>query len=320
MSPYPNEDQQRHSNPSAVKETYRVAGEEILLPYLQRISGRSRTATKQLIASGCVSVDHGCTTVATTLMRSGTLVTVHAHPMPKEYKHPKIRIVWQDENYLLVEKQAGIYTVNTTHRNREDTIIWQVGKYLKESDPGAKLFMINRLDSESSGFVLFAKSIKAKEELIQNWKKCVTEQKFTLVITGTLPEKEFVIECFSNPPTGIKEKKSFRPRRTEAAIRCLKSDKTNNVHVVEVDIKDRIFSLRKLMRDNGYHILGEGQQTMRIVPKGQIALYQTTLSLRIPFGGQGRSLSFTRKFPTHFFSYLRHAMPVAQQNTSRTDK
>ena len=292
-------------NITPVKESYKVRDLTSLLPFLQNISGRSRSATKQVISSGRVCVDGRSTTLATQPLESGSLVTVHQSPMPKPLRHPKIKVIWEDDSYVVVEKSAGIYSVNTTHKDRENTVIWILSNHYKTVDPSAKLFMVNRLDSESAGFVVFAKSIKAKEALIEGWNRHLISQRFVLVVSGLMEEKEFEVTSESTPPEGVNPKR-YVPKVTRATLRRLKSNREGDMHVVEVNVPNaRIFSLRKLMNDNGFRILGDGRHQSVFVLKGRIALEQIELTIRFP-NHSGRPKSFSRPFPTHFFNYLRY--------------
>lgn len=299
-------------NTSPVQERYSVRESDTILQLLQRLSGRSRTAAKQLLTTNRICINGKATTQATYTPTIGSTITVHQRSCQKPFSHPKICIVWQDDDYILVEKKAGIYTVNTTHQDRTRTVIWILSQYLKESNPAQKLFMLNRLDSESAGFILFAKNLKAKENAVRQWGHLLREQRFILAVQGTLLAAEMDISATS--ATKETKGKKQQPKIVKAHLRQIKSSSAGNLHIVEVSVgASRIFSLRKLVSDNGLQILGDGRNQSNFGLKGKIALEQTKIVLRLPNQLQ-QELSFTRPFPSHFYTYLRYDTPSLNSN------
>lgn len=89
--------------------------------------------------------------------------------------------------YVVIYKEAGIPTVNTAHRDRRATALYLLSQHYKKTNPQAKLFMVSRLDRSTAGFVVFAKSAEAKELLVRQWGKLLTEQRFAACIEGAVP-------------------------------------------------------------------------------------------------------------------------------------
>ena len=303
----------RHENPSPVKETYTVKAEGlVLIDEIQTKSGRTRTAAKRLISSRRVSVNGKIATMPTLTLPVGSLVTVHSVAPPKEFTHPLIAKVWENDDCVLIRKEAGISTVNTAHKDREMTAIWVLSKHYKQSNPDAKLFMINRLDKETAGFVLFAKSVEAKETLVKQWSRLVSQQKFVAVVSGQIEANKMTLVAQSKGPKekGGSATLQARTRKVmQGEVNILKSSENGEMHVIEITLGgERIFSLRKLLGDNGLIILGDGRYRSDFVLKGKIALEQVSLQLILP--GGHRQMTFERTFPTHFFTYLKKDKPV----------
>ncbi|SPY35198.1 Ribosomal large subunit pseudouridine synthase D [Porphyromonas cangingivalis] len=298
----------RHENPSPIKETYVAKSEGVvLIDEIQTKSGRTRTAAKRLISSRRVSVNGKISNMPTTTLSVGSLITVHSVAPPKEFTHPLIAKVWENDDCVLVRKEAGISTVNTAHKDRETTAIWVLSQHYKQSDPDAKLFMINRLDKETAGFVLFAKSVEAKETLVKQWSRLVSQQKFVAVVTGEVDANKMTLVAQSKDPKEKEGSMALRNRIRkvmQGEVNVLKSSENKEMHVVEIILGgERIFSLRKLLGDNGLVILGDGRYRSDFVLKGKIALEQVLLQLTLP--GGHRQMTFERTYPTHFFTYLK---------------
>ncbi|MDO4771608.1 pseudouridine synthase [Porphyromonas sp.] len=310
----------RHENSSPIRETYVAKSDGVvLIDEIQAKSGRARTAVKKLLSSRRVSVNGKAVASPVHVLNEGDVVTVHLGAPPKEFSHNLVVKVWENDDYILVRKEAGVATVNTAHKDREATVIWLLSKHYKEANPEAKLFMVNRLDKETAGFVIFAKSVPAKEALVKDWGHLVVEQKFVAVVAGEVASKQMTLKAQSTTPKTKEGSAAMQARLRkvmEGQLTVLKSSENGQLHVVEVTVGgERIFSLRKLLGDNGLVILGDGRYRSEFVLKGRIALEQTCLKLSLP-GGR-KQMTFDRTFPTHFFSYLKNDKGVTDSLRKR---
>ena len=288
-------------NPTPVQESYRAAGEETILSLIQDKSGRSRTSAKQLMGSGRVSLNGRILTKATEAVRAGDLVTVHAGIKPKDFSHPLIEKVWEDEDLLLVYKKAGISTVNTGHKDRTATAIWILSRAMKaDKGPGAMLFMLNRLDKNSEGFVLFAKNIPAKEAMVKQWGNLIKEQLFVLCLEGELKDNEGTLTFVS----GKDKEEEKNIKKASADYRILKRSKKGGLFIAEFNMHaPRIYNIRTFVKENNLSIFGDVRSKSGYTVKDKIALIQTGFTFLHPKTRE--LLSFSRPFPAHFFDYLR---------------
>lgn len=297
MNPLESRREQPTKNSTPIQERYRVTEEHLsLLEQIVTKSARSRSAAKKLIGSGRVTIDGTPTTLATEVPRAGALIAVHRGTPPAPFRHPKLELIWENEAYVILYKKSGIPTVNTSHKDRLETAIWVVSQYYKAQDPESKLFMTNRLDRNTAGFIIFAKSVEAKEALVRHWKERVREQRFIACVEGEVPETSFTITATSDEAAKVQWHSS-------AEVTLRKSNKAGTLHIVEVSVRDaRIFSLRKMLADNGLAIFGDVRSRSQYQTRSLIALEQIGMSLQIG----GRELTFERPYPTHYFQLLRN--------------
>lgn len=290
--------EERGSNPTPVQERYKAQEEAPLLDLIMLKSSRNRTAAKQVISSGRVSVEGVPTTRATDTVRIGQVVTVHKGAPPAPFSHDKIEIVWENEAYVVVYKKNGIPTVNTSHQNRQATVIYLLSQHYKKGEEGAKLFMVNRLDRNTAGFVIFAKTVEAKETLVKEFSRRVKHQTFIACVEGEITEKQQVLSATSS------DEDSKKSRIISADVKVDKSSANGGMHVVQADVSGaRIFSLRKLFGDNGLSIMGDIRSKSQFKTNKSIALEQIVLEMTIP--GEGQPRRWQCPFPTHYFTYLK---------------
>lgn len=299
-------------NTSPVREAYTAAEPTTLLELVIAKSGRSRTAAKRLIASGRVSVAEKPTTMATLEVPADTPVTVHSLAPVAPFTHPQISVEWEDDAYVVVYKKTGIATVNTAHKDPSSTVMHILSHHYKKSNPKAKLFMLTRLDKSSAGYVVFAKSIDAKERLAGSWGLAVKHQRFALIVEGELPSTEpFELTAVSTPLDEERQEKlraKGRPLPKSSTVRAevqpLTSSAGGQLHLVEADIKgSRIFSIRKVFGDNKLRIFGDIRYHSHFYAKDQIALAQTELEITLPHTGE--TIHLRRPIPSHFQQLLR---------------
>lgn len=96
-------------------------------------------------------------------------------------KNKKLKIIYEDKYLLIIDKPANLLTISNEYE-RENTLFHQVYLYLKRKNKNNKVFIVHRLDYETSGLVIFAKSIKVKQILQANWQNVI--RKYFAVVLG----------------------------------------------------------------------------------------------------------------------------------------
>ena len=101
-------------------------------------------------------------------------------------KH-KLKILYEDKYIIVVDKPSGLLTMATV-KEKEKTLYHQVYEYLKQKNKNNKVFIVHRLDKDTSGIVVFAKDMKSKSFLQNNWEKF--KRNYVAVVEGHTKEKE----------------------------------------------------------------------------------------------------------------------------------
>jgi len=146
-------------------------------------------------------------------------------------KKEKIDIVYEDKYIIVVNKPSGLFTVSTD-REWEKTLFHQVLVYLKQKHKSNKVFIVHRLDKDTSGLVLFAKSEKVKLKLQDNWKNVYRE--YFAVVNGT-PDKEIdTIKSYLKETNSLLVYSSNDEINGKLAITNYKIITYNKYHVVSL--------------------------------------------------------------------------------------
>lgn len=119
----------------------------------------------------------------------------------------RLRILFEDKWLVVAYKPEGLATVATAPHGRADGARREVTAYslvldlVRRRDPGARIFIVHRLDRDTSGVVIFARDQKTKDSLQQNWDTSVLERGYDAVLEGVPAASEGVIESwlYENP-------------------------------------------------------------------------------------------------------------------------
>lgn len=272
-----------------------------LLAYLcqHALKERSRTTVKQLLGDRYISVNNQASTQWDLPLSAGDLVTLHPTPLPTSLSHKLVDILWQDEYLVLIHKSVGIPTV-ASGEERDETAMQVVSKHLKKFDPRAKVFLLNRIDKDSAGFVLMAKSQALQEEMTERWSKYVVRQQFVVVVEGAMPEAE----GFLAPPSN-EDLKGRKPSRHvqgsltagQARYRCLQQGELGTLVVVEL-LEGRNNRLRRQFATLKRPIMGDWRNGSKRKELGMVALESMAFAFVHP--KTGKRYDFDQPIPGKF--------------------
>lgn len=260
-----------------------------LLAYLvgHALKDKSRTSVKQLLADRFISVNQQATTQWDYALQEGDLVALHPSPLPSELHHKQVEILWQDEHLVLIHKGAGIPTV-ASGEERDETAMQVVSRHLKRFDPRAKVFLLNRIDKDSSGFVLMARRAELQAEMSEHWSRYVPTQRFVVVVEGQLAEAEGILM----PPTEGDKQGRKPSRRVEGAsmagqarYRCLKQGEAGALLSVEL-LSGRNNRLRRQFAQMKRPIVGDWRNGSHRKDLGYVAIDSVLLELVHPITGK----------------------------------
>jgi 23S rRNA pseudouridine1911/1915/1917 synthase len=268
--------------------------------------GASRRRVKQWLEASRVRVDgaivrHGSVSVA-----DDARVELTAPP-PLECP-PPLRLVYEDADLLVVDKPAGLLTI-ATERERERTAYRLLGDWLAARGSSAgRLLIVHRLDRETSGLVVFAKSSAAKQSLQAQFATRGVERIYAALVEGIVQRDQGTL-------TGrIVEDRSLRVRTTldrragrDAITRYRVLERRREVTLLELSlVTGRRGQIRAQLAALGHPILGDSEFGSRRNPLRRVALHATRLGFVHPAGGRS---SFESAMPAEFTRASREKPP-----------
>lgn len=282
--------------------TFTVREVDTLQGFLQRaFAGKSRNSLKELLASGRVEVNGRSRTAYDHLLQAGDRVTVRRTASPAQFRHPKLRILFEDEWLIVVDKREGLLSIGTD-KEREKTAYHILSEHIKRQNPRARLFVVHRLDRETSGVMLFAKREDVKRRLQDEWRQLVLDRRYVAVVDGVLPSEEGVIDA---PLAENRNHKVYVCRETDDVdwvdavthYRVLKS--RNGRSLVELRLETgRKNQIRAHMEYIGCPIVGDRKYGSSSDDAGRVCLHAFKLALIHPV--TGKELNFSIPVPKKF--------------------
>ena len=174
--------------------SYRVEAPAELLPFLlTKMGGMTRTSVKQLLGQRRVKVNNAIQTRHDTPLRKGDLITIESGRGNAELRHPKLRIIYEDDALIVVEKKNGLLTVPYNPKSTETTALSILKDYVKKQSRQASVYVVHRLDRETSGVLVFTKSPELQEYMRTYWRQLVSKRTYVALVEGKLQKREGTI-------------------------------------------------------------------------------------------------------------------------------
>lgn len=293
--------------PQTNKGSYLAVTEETtLLPFLlENVKGKSRNAIKSILTRGQVSVNNKEITQHNHPLVSGDRVMIQDNKTAmSEQALVGIEILFEDDDLIVIEKEAGMLSI-ATDKGFEVTAHNQLMGYVKQNHPKNRIYVVHRLDKDTSGVMLFAKNEQMKKTLQENWKEIVVERMYTALVEGEVKRKEGTITSWLTESKTFKIYSSDFDNGGKKAITHYKKIRSNkNYSLLEVHLDTgRKNQIRVHMEELGHPIVGDKKYGAHGNPLKRLGLHATTIVLIHPT--TGKRLKFTSKVPKKFFSAVK---------------
>ena len=281
---------------------FEVTEQAKLLEFLlARHPQKGRHTVKALLSRRAVSVDGRVVTRFDHLLAPGQVVLVSGsagRPLPRG-----LTLVHEDEHLLVVDKPAGLLSVSAPSE-REATAYGAVRDYLAAADPGTRLFVVHRLDRETSGLLLFAKSQQVQQALQQRWQEDVLERGYVAVVEGVLTPAEGTHTSWLKQNRNLLMHSSRQEGEGQKAVthwRVLRT--TGDYSLVELELETgRKNQIRVHLRELGHSVVGDDRYGSGRGPLRRLALHARVLAFRHPVSSE--ALRFETSIPADFLRLL----------------
>lgn len=279
-----------------------VQEEAKLLPFLfEKMHNKSRNAVKGILTRGQVVVNDKSITQHNFQLKQGDTVQIHTRVADESVKLSGLRILFEDEHLIVIEKDAGLLTI-ATNREKQKTAYYQLMDYVKSINPSYRVFIVHRLDRDTSGVMIFAKSKNVQQLLQENWHSIVSKRAYIALVEGSVQKNAETITSWLKENRAFIMYSSQRPNDGQKAVthyKVLKRNKKNSLLEVHLDT-GRKNQIRVHMQDLHHPIVGDKKYGATTKPIGRLGLHAHKIAFTHPI--TNKSLAFESKIPKQFLT------------------
>ncbi len=218
---------------------------------------------------------------------------------PAKYQPKGLPVLYEDKDIIVVEKPCGLLTMGT-ERDKSRTAHSILNDYVRKGDPRSRnrIYIVHRLDRETSGILIFAKSETAKNFLQEHWQE--TDKRYLTVVYGSLTPKAGTISSYLTENSAFTvystpDQTAGKLSHTEYTV--LKE--TKGFSLLEIHLlTGRKHQIRVHLSEKGHPVVGDKKYGKGNDPYGTLALHARSLSFTHPVNG--RRMTFETGIPEFF--------------------
>jgi 23S rRNA pseudouridine1911/1915/1917 synthase len=280
--------------------TLPVTEETTLMPFLiGSLRDKSRDNIKSLLRNRQVVVNGEPVTQFNHQLKPGDSLVISTVRKTDGLLARNMRIVFEDEYLIVIDKNAGLLSM-ASDNEKYLTAYNILSGYVKSQRPSNRIFIVHRLDRDTSGLMMFARSEKVQSLLQRDWKKNVTARTYVALVEGEVTEPEGVIRSYIYESKALVMHSTHNPGKGDLAItrfRKLKSNKEYSLLEVRLETGKKN-QIRLHMQELGHSIAGDKKYGAHTSPIGRLGLHASVLAFIHPV--TGKELSFESRIPAKF--------------------
>lgn len=289
---------------------YKVTEPDELLNFLLKHLKSGRNAVKSILGRGQVSVDQKVVTKFNLELTPGQIVTISKEGAVAAPSLTGINILHEDDDIIVIRKEAGLLSI-AADKSDDLTAYRQLTEHVRRTNPLNRIFIVHRLDRDTSGVMMFAKSEEVQQKLQDNWKENVQERVYVALVEGAVAKEEGTISSWLKETKTLKMYSSSRPNDGQHAITHYKRLQSNReFSLLEVRLETgRKNQIRVHMEDLGHPIAGDKKYGAHTKTLGRLGLHARVLSFIHPTSGE--LMRFETDIPKQFLYPFRTDAPSA---------
>ena len=275
-----------------------VKEKDELYNYLRNNLNKSKNNIKSLLKNECIYVNNNVITKYNYVVNSGDIISIGKAITDKDVN---LKIIYEDNDIIVIDKPTKILTISND-KEKEKTLYREVSNYLKKENK--KVFVIHRLDYDTSGVIMFAKNQKIQKLYQDNWNNLAKKREYTAIVEGLTNSKGHIESYLKMSKT--LQVYSSKNKDGLLAITDYERIKYNNKYsLVKILISTgRRNQIRCHMADIGHPILGDNRYAKKKNDLlGRLALHANRLEIVNPTSN--KLMIFTSEIPKEFYDIVK---------------
>lgn len=303
----------------AINDSFLVDQNTTLLAFLlTSLSQRSRNRIKAVLRDRQVSVDGKPATRFDHPLREGQRVEVCWERQTPQRRPLGLALVFEDDDLLVVNKPPGLLTIATDKEKRR-TAYAILSDYVKAQNPDNKIFVIHRLDRETSGLLMFAKNETIKRQIQENWLDTIIQRTYVAVVEGQVEPSEGTITSWLAESSALKVYSSQNPQHGQKAVTHYRRLQTNgHFSLLQINLETgRKHQIRVHLQDIKHPVIGDSKYGSGQSPLRRLGLHAQVLAFTHPKTGE--ICRFETTIPEKFLKMFPRRSPSAAKARGDAD-
>ena len=266
---------------------------------LSFFSHKSRNVLKAVLRDGQVAVDGTSVSQFDHGLRPGQRIDVCWDKKTPQQQPHGLNIVYEDQELIIINKPSGLLTIATDKEKRK-TAYAILSNYVKAENPDNKIFIIHRLDRETSGLLMFAKNEKIKQQIQETWTTTIDQRTYVGVVEGEVKQQEGTVVSWLNESKAFIVYSSQNSQHGQRAVTHYKLLQANkDFSLLQINLETgRKHQIRVHMQDINHPIIGDSKYGSTHNPIRRMGLHAQVLAFTHPKTGE--TCRFETEVPKKF--------------------
>jgi tRNA pseudouridine32 synthase/23S rRNA pseudouridine746 synthase/23S rRNA pseudouridine1911/1915/1917 synthase len=256
----------------------------------------SKTTLRSWIQEGRIAVDDQFVRTSHLLVRQNQVITVGQR---KKFINERIPILYEDKEFVVIDKPAGLLSVSTNFEKKETA-----HALLKAYYHPRKIYVVHRLDQDTSGVLLFAFGEHSGEKLKNIFAAHAIERCYTAIVEGKMTTKSGTWKSYLSEDEGYRMHSSDDPSQGEEAITHYKTTAASNRNswltiTLETGKKNQI---RVHCKEAGHPVVGDKKYGAKSNTLKRLGLHAHLLAFEHP--STHKKMRFESPIPSEFYKLI----------------
>ncbi|CEA02484.1 Ribosomal large subunit pseudouridine synthase D [Jeotgalicoccus saudimassiliensis] len=271
---------------------------EVLEFLFKVMPSKSRNAVKGILKRGQVVVNDKPTTQFDDKLKPGDFVQIRERVASASVKLKGVTILHEDDDVIVVDKESGLLSMGSK-QERQMTAYKQLMDYVQSIHPKNRIFIVHRLDRDTSGVMIFARSKIVQQKLQKAWTEAVQERSYVALVEGVVSKGGTITSWLTEDRTFMMHS-SPKPNHGQKAIthyKVMKSNRRFSLLKVNLDT-GRKNQIRVHMQDLGHPIVGDKKYGSEVNTINRLGLHANAIKFKHP--SSGKMMRFESETPASF--------------------
>ncbi len=250
-----------------------------ILEFLQEKNQYSKAKVKSLLSYHAILCNQKVLRRIDEIIQFGDVIEIKKKE--KVFIDPRLQILYEDTDFIAVNKPFGLLSIKD--KTKEETMYQIVSSYLKEKEKNSHIFVLHRLDKDTSGVLVFAKKEKIKYQMQAKWNSLVTLREYIALVEGNMKKEKGRIETYLDETSTHLVYSTSKEKGKLAITNYNVIKRKNGYTYLRITLETgRKHQIRVSMKDLGYPIAGDKKYGAKTDPFKRLMLHASKIEFINP--------------------------------------